>query len=326
MITEVYENIYQIQVPLPHNPLRHLNSYFIRGIESDLLIDTGFRLPECEEALKNGLIELNSDPTRRDVLITHFHSDHAGMADIFVGPGRKIYTHGLDYDYNEDVFMNPERSIKGDMIIQGYPMEVVDMIPDAPVDTMSNFSKIPEMITRIYEGHIIDLGNYKLKLLSFPGHTPGNTMFYIEDQKIMFTGDNILFDVTPNITIWSGMTDSLGTYLSGLERAKEYDVELALPGHRMTGDYYARIDDLIEHHKNRISDTYSAVRDEPMISAYKIASKMKWNIKAKSFQNFGLVQQYFAIGETLSHLEYLIVRNKIESEIIDGVCYYKCCD
>ena len=51
MIEEVAENIYRIEVRMPGNPLKALNSYFIRGDEQDLLIDTGFKLPECREDL-----------------------------------------------------------------------------------------------------------------------------------------------------------------------------------------------------------------------------------------------------------------------------------
>jgi glyoxylase-like metal-dependent hydrolase (beta-lactamase superfamily II) len=96
MIEEVYKNIYRIGVVLPGNPLKELNSYFIRGKDSDLLIDTGFRRPVCREALEQGLRELESDPARRDVLATHLHSDHSGMADLFTGPDRCIYMSAVD--------------------------------------------------------------------------------------------------------------------------------------------------------------------------------------------------------------------------------------
>ena len=45
MVKEMAKNIYRIEVPMPDNPLRILNSYFIRGEERDLLIDTGFPAP-----------------------------------------------------------------------------------------------------------------------------------------------------------------------------------------------------------------------------------------------------------------------------------------
>ena len=91
MIEEVAENIYRIEVRMPGNPLKALNSYFIRGDEQDLLIDTGFKLPECREDLKEGLKKLNSHQQRRNILLTHLHSDHSGLADEFVGDDCHIY-------------------------------------------------------------------------------------------------------------------------------------------------------------------------------------------------------------------------------------------
>ena len=51
MVEQIAKDIYRIEVPLPNNPLRSLNSYFLRGEERDLLIDTGFRRPVCQAAL-----------------------------------------------------------------------------------------------------------------------------------------------------------------------------------------------------------------------------------------------------------------------------------
>ena len=57
MVQEVFENVYSIEVELPNNPLRWLNSYYIdnRGTSRDLLIDTGFNMPECRHALLAGM-------------------------------------------------------------------------------------------------------------------------------------------------------------------------------------------------------------------------------------------------------------------------------
>ena len=55
MIEELYKNIYRIGVPLKGNPLKELNSYFIRGTDGDLLIDTGFRREDCELAMRDAL-------------------------------------------------------------------------------------------------------------------------------------------------------------------------------------------------------------------------------------------------------------------------------
>ena len=69
VVEQVKENIYRLGVTLPQNPLRELNSYLIRGGERDLLIDTGFRRPECREALMAGITEAGSSTSRIDVLL-----------------------------------------------------------------------------------------------------------------------------------------------------------------------------------------------------------------------------------------------------------------
>ena len=48
-------NIFQIDVPLPDNPLRNLNCYIIQDKGETLILDTGFNRPECEAALLAGL-------------------------------------------------------------------------------------------------------------------------------------------------------------------------------------------------------------------------------------------------------------------------------
>ena len=103
MVKEMAKNIYRIEVPMPDNPLRILNSYFIRGEEREILIDTGFQLPECREALAAGLAELGSEQDRRDILLTHLHSDHSGLAAEFVGEKRHIYMNATDLDYQRGI-------------------------------------------------------------------------------------------------------------------------------------------------------------------------------------------------------------------------------
>lgn len=61
----------------------------------------------------------------------------------------------------------------------------------------------------------------------------------------MFTADHILFDITPNITMWPNMENALGSYLNSLKKFREIPVRQSLPGHREAGDYMGRIDELL---------------------------------------------------------------------------------
>ncbi len=53
-----------------------------------------------------------------------------------------------------------------------------------------------------------------------------------------------------------------------------------------------------------------------------VASKMHWDIRAKSWEDFPNPQKWFATGEAMSHLEHLVFIGKAEKTEIDGILYY----
>ena len=95
MPEEIAPGIYRIPVPLVGNPLKELNAYLLKGEDGALLIDTGFRQPACREALFSGLRELGVRRGEMEVLLTHLHSDHSGLAPE-AADGRTIYVSEVD--------------------------------------------------------------------------------------------------------------------------------------------------------------------------------------------------------------------------------------
>jgi len=323
MVEEVYGDIFRIGVPLPGNPLKELNSYFIRGSESDLLIDTGFRRDTCREALQAGLDELGSNPARRDVLITHLHSDHCGMADLFADENRTVFVGDIDLELLRYFCSMDLSEIRYERFVQeGFDAEALDLMSKVNPAMTESLRTVDDRFVGLHDGDIVRAGDYELETLLVPGHTPGNCMFYIRDEKVMFTGDHVLFDITPNITSWPNMDDALGDYLDSLSRVRDLPVALALPGHRGTGDYAERIDSLLAHHARRLDDALGIVRDNPGLNATEIAGKMRWKIRADSWESFPIVQKWFAVGECLSHLDYHLARGNIRREERDGIRRY----
>ena len=96
MPQEIIPNLYQLRVPLPGNPLKELNAYLIRGKDRCLLVDTGFWQEACRQALFAQLGELGLGPGDVDVLLTHLHSDHSGLAPEAVGERGTIFVSAVD--------------------------------------------------------------------------------------------------------------------------------------------------------------------------------------------------------------------------------------
>ena len=315
MVDEVAKNIFRIDVELPGNPLRATNSYFIRGDEWDLLIDTGFRREECRKALAEGLRILGSRPERRNILCTHLHADHSGLSKEFRGDAGMVWMGALDIRYFTEMRRVEHRlKTRERFLSEGFPLELLDIVYAVNPAITQALDALDDRFLPLSDGDEIRVGEYTLKTVTVPGHTPGNCMFWAEKQKIMFTGDHILFDISPNITQWYGMEDSLGSYLAGLRKAMEYPVERALPGHRAPGDYHARIRELLEHHDRRLRGTEEIVAEDPGMTAYEIAGHMKWKIRARNWEEFPVTQKWFAVGEAMSHLDYLRTRGRIRRQ------------
>lgn len=98
------------------------------------------------------------------------------------------------------------------------------------------------------EGDPIEIGDFSFRCIETPGHSPGHTCLYEPKRKILISGDHILSDITPNITIWPEMQDSLQKYLASFRMVCNLGVKLVLPGHRsIMDDLKGRIKALQEH-------------------------------------------------------------------------------
>lgn len=320
---KITDRIYRIPVPLVGNPLKELNSYLILGNDRPLLIDTGFRMEECRQALFAALAEHGLKPGDVDVVLTHFHSDHAGLAPE-VAQEKNIYVSTIESNLingRPDILRH--RALVLEQYRQeGFSQEMLDQMGTSHPGR--SYASLPGgHYENIENNGYIDAGGIRLQGLLMPGHTPGLMCFWIEEEGILFSADHILFDITPNITSWIGlMDDSLGSYLVSLDRISIYQPKLVLPAHRKTGDMHQRIVSLKDHHRLRLAEALSVIQEHPGEGAYTIAGRMKWNIRSKSWDDFPLAQKWFAVGECVSHLDYLRLRGHIRREMVDGKYAY----
>lgn len=319
--------IYRMLIPLPENPLKTLNSYLIKLENRNLLIDTGFNRPECHEALIENLKELNVDMEKTDIFLTHLHSDHTGLINKIAHKNSKVYIGKIDYEYmfeNLEGF-NWEESEKR-FASEGFPYEIIERLRDTNQAKIFAPDGMFESIL-VEDGYKFNVDKLEFTVILTSGHTPGHTCLYLEKEKLLFSGDHILFDITPNITSWLRVKDSLRNYIESLEKIKKLEITKTFPGHRATSDnVYSRIDEIIEHHKSRLTDTLEVIKEKSAkkgLTAYEIASFMKWNMRRKSWTEFPDNQKWFAVGETLSHLDYLFNENKIEKFKDNDIYKYK---
>lgn len=312
MAEQLAQTLWRLEIPLEGSPLKTLNSYLIRGEERSLLIDTGFRWDSCRAACEAQLAELGVDRDRMDIFITHLHSDHVGLAPELIRPGCQILIGEIDgpgvASYRDGTCW---RDLYARYVRDGFTREETDRLWGSnPAQTAAPAAWGPYRSLR--DGDTLFYGGHALRCILTPGHTPGHLCLYEPDAKWLFTGDHVLFHISPNICRWETMPDALGSYLESLRRVRDLPVDLLLPAHRReTGDLRERVDQLTAHHLRRIEDAWETVREEPGLTGYDIAGRMRWRIRSRSWADFPLEQKFFAVGEALAHLDYLEVRGRV---------------
>lgn len=322
MPEEIAAGIYRIPVPLVGNPLKELNAYLLKGENGNLLIDTGFRQPACREALFSGLRELGVRRGETEVLLTHLHSDHSGLAPEAAGE-RTIYMSEVDRPHLDDRAYGEKHweRMNERFRTEGFPRHLLARMSETnPARSMAPPSG--GHYQGLADGQILERGGCRIQCLLMPGHTPGQMCYWLPERGILFTGDHVLFDITPNITFWPVMADALGSYLESLKKIRAYDPELTLPGHRKSGDLKKRVDELLCHHQRRLEEALNVVKAHPGRGAYELAGHMTWKIRASSWADFPVAQKWFAVGECMSHLDHLIVLGRLRRETVDGKAAY----
>jgi len=328
MIEAINDAIYKIDVPLPGTPLKSLNAYCIKGTDRHLLIDTGFNQEESFGPLTTALDELGIDRRRLDICITHLHADHSGLAPRLAAEasgtvwcsasdGQAINAFAQAND--EDIYtFNAAR-----MVPHGFSrQQIKDMMVSNPA---VKFAAPFLTFTAVKNGDELRYGGCRLRVISTPGHTPDHIVLYEAKRRLLFAGDHILGSITPNITRWPDVRDSLGNYLHSLDMVSGLDIALTLPGHRaLIKNTHERIKQIEAHHARRLAEVRRILADGPA-NAYTVASRMTWEMRYPSWEDFPVPQKWFATGEALAHLDRLVAIGEAEEQTQNRAVVFRRC-
>ncbi|AFA39330.1 Zn-dependent hydrolase, including glyoxylase [Pyrobaculum oguniense TE7] len=305
----------RLRLPLPGMELGHVNVYVVKCSDGYGLIDIGLATYEAALSLLRGLKALGIKPSDvTKVYVTHYHADHITLAqflaevaspDFHIGEGELRH---VASSFEELAKMYAEEYKK-----HGAPADVAEAF--LKIHPMSRYRKAFEDVWKISwrqvrDGEKLDCG---LKAVSTPGHTPGHTVYVIEEG--VFTGDHVLPRITPNIS-WYPLPgfNPLKEYLNSLGKIR-IDTR-GFPAHgEEIANLTTRVDELLKHHHERLEEVLS-VLSVPM-TTYEVAKKITWD--AGPFDQFDVYNKIFAIGEAYSHLMYLEdvgLVEKIDGEVI----------
>lgn len=159
------------------------NCYFAINEETKemLVIDPGDSAQMLAEKIKKEGLKPKA------VLLTHGHFDHAmaaeELAELF---GIPVYAHEAEKDTLEDSGKN--------------------------VSIMIGRRDSYHADVYVRDGEVLQLAGLELKVLHTPGHTAGGCCYYLEKEKVLFSGDTLFCQSV-------GRTDFPGGSMSKLVRS-----------------------------------------------------------------------------------------------------------
>lgn len=313
--------VYRIEIPLPGNPLRALNCYVLKGADRDLIIDTGMNRNECRTAILSGLGDLGVSLKACDFFITHMHADHSGLVSELAAENSTVYSSHIDAGLINWPNGGPWNEQIDFAVRNGFPYDLARIAIESHPGFKYGVKRRIEF-TEVNDGDKISIGDRELTCVQTPGHTRGHMCLYDAANAILFSGDHVLGDITPNISMWTDTQNFLQDYLVSLERVASLHIDLVLPGHRrQVTDCKDRIEQLKRHHQARADEVLSILKRGPQ-SGYQVATQMTWELRFDSWNEFPISQKWFAMGEAISHLVYLEREGLIAANrTVEGTTY-----
>jgi len=175
------------------------NAGFVVGEDGVAVIDT-FEDPGAAKDLLAEIRKITPLPIRF-VVNTHYHLDHVNGNDVFAAAGATILA-----QRNVRAWMRTENlkwwgdKIKPEVKARVESLQLPDVVYDQGVD--------------------LYLGSRKIEVRSYPGHTGGDSIVYVQDAGVVFCGDLFWNRHIPNLIdattkAWIPTLDTLVGYGAG---------------------------------------------------------------------------------------------------------------
>ena len=263
------------------------------------------------------------------VIATHFHPDHLGLAHWLTERwGCRLWMSATDFNlarlassstvgmggaaaaafFGSHGLTDPESLQKIRERADYYPKMV-------PV--------VPASFRRVMDGTEVEIGGRTWYCVAGYGHAPEHISLFCPDADgapLLISGDMVLPRISTNVSVVDvePEADPLTLYLNSLARYLALPANTrVLPSHGkpFTG-LHERIDQLREHHDERLSEVMAACTAEPTHAAGLLSVLFK--------RKLDLHQTTFAMGEAIAHLNALWLQGDLVRELgADGVYRFR---
>lgn len=321
-------------IPTPF-PVGDVNTY----LADRTIVDPG---PDSDEAWTEVQSFLAARDLRPDdieqVLLTHSHPDHFGLAKRFRDRGATVAASPTAAEIVEDFGARLEA--EGAFFRRLFPAHGMGPGAAATITDLSSAyrSYAPDCAVdrRLTDGDTIEVGPATLSVREVSGHAAGELILSFDsgarsgtgapaesgdrrgpDRTVAETaivGDHVLEHITPNPLLRPPMDDAdrpspLLEFNASLPRLRDQGYDRVLPGHGgIIDDPAERIAEILAFHEDRTETVAGTLADLGETTAYEVMEGL--------FGDLSLPDQYTGMSEAIGHLDVLVDRGRARR--IDG--------
>jgi glyoxylase-like metal-dependent hydrolase (beta-lactamase superfamily II) len=309
-LTEIASDVFELRLPIPFED-GLVNVFLFRDGDDADLLDCGMNSEESVDSIRRALEQVGARRLRK-LVVTHIHPDHYGAAGALAGDGRAdLYMHRLEVPLVHPRYVELEHlvdEVRHYLLINGVPAEEADVLSNSQ-RALSQVVTPAEPAVQLDGAEQIAMGRRSLHVEWTPGHSPGHICLYDAAARLLFAGDHILPELSPNIGLHPQSTpDPLHDYLDGLQRMVGLEPALVLPAHgRPFKTIAARVAALVSHHRRRFEQVLEIVDSEDK-SAWQVALEL-WGVRQNMYE------KRLALQEGLAHLQALAVEGRVGKSV-----------
>lgn len=317
--------LHLLPIPTPF-PVGDVNVYLMEG-DVLTLIDCGPKTDSARAALADGLAKHGyTIGDLEQVIVTHHHSDHLGLADeLVVASGAALLAH----EYAVPFLEAPTETRQH---YDAYFQRVckAGAVPDAMLEIIAGVTGYIQQyvnasisVTHVLcEGDVVRAGSRDWHIFHTPGHAGDLICLYDNTDGTLISSDHIIADISSNPLIEPppGSDASLPRpkrlheYIHHMQRIAALNPSIGYAGH---GDPVTNVAHLVNE---RVA--FHARRADKILAYFDDGPAHLWATTERMYGHLKQSQKFLAISEVLGHIDLLEMDGRLQRRVEDEVVYW----